>query len=398
MQVSKIGDIRMKITNRNITPYYTLLQCLYWAVSCLMINFASVFLLNRGFSNSAIGLVLGFCYAFSAVMQPAIAGFMRRHKLRLSNCLSGIICINIVLASAIYFLPLKGAVLGVVIMCMFMLQSSMQPSINSLHRGYELEGLQVNFGFARGMGSVSFAVVTFVTGQLLKVISPNTIPAMYLVGLIILLVCMYAFRTPVFSVEEQASGEKGESLLKRHPHFALFLAGLVLLSMAHIFLDHFMLQIMMTIGGDSANLGIAIAVAAIVELPAMMVYKRLSKKAGPGKLLIMAGWAWVAKNLLIMLARTPEAVYAAEVLQCLSYAIYVPATVDYIGRNLPEGDFLRAQAWSGSAFTMGSLLATIIGGPMIDLIGVRAMVALIQLVSISGAILFTIALKQKKHA
>ena len=166
--------------------------------------------------------------------------------------------------------------------------------------------------------------------------------------------------------------------------------------MAHIFLDHFMLQIMMTIGGDSATLGIAIAVAAIIELPAMMIYKRMSKKAGPSKLLMLAGWCWVVKNLLIMLARTPEAIYAAELLQFFSYAVYVPATVDYIGQNLQEGDFLRAQALSGSAFTMGSLLATMIGGPMIDLIGVRAMVCVVQIFSLTGAVLFMFALKKKK--
>lgn len=386
----------MKITNRNITPYYTLLQCLYWAVYCLMFNFASVFLLNRGFSNSAIGLVLGFAYAISACVQPLVAGFVRKHKMRLSTCLSGIIFINIVLAAAIYLLPLKGIVLGVTMMLMCMLQSCMQPSINSVHRGYELNGLSVNFGFARGMGSVSFAIVTFLTGQLLKIISPNTVPALYLSCLIILLICMYSFRTPVFSVEETSAGEKKDSLLKRHPHFAVFLIGLILLAMAHIFLDHFMLQIMMTIGGDSATLGIAIAVAAIIELPAMMIYKRMSKKAGPSKLLMLAGWSWVVKNMLIMLARTPEAIYAAELLQFFSYAVYVPATVDYIGQNLPQGDFLRAQAWSGSAFTMGSLLATMIGGPMIDLIGVRAMVCVVQIFSLTGAILFMFALKKKK--
>ena len=388
----------MKITNRNITPYYTLLQCLYWAVYCLMFNFASVFLLNRGFSNSAIGLVLGLSYAISACMQPAIAAFVRKTGFRLSSCLSGIICINILLSAAICFLPLKGAVLGTAMVCMFMLQSSMQPSINSLHRGYELQGLQVNFGFARGMGSVSFAVVTFLAGQLLKIIAPDTLPALYLALQFVLLFFIFSFRSPVFSVEEKTQSGHQQPLLRRHPRFGLFLIGLVLLSWAHIFLDHFMLQIMMSIGGDSASLGVAIAVAALVELPAMMLYQRMSKNAGPARMLVFAGWAWVIKNLLIMLSPTPAAIYAAEALQFFSYAIYVPATVDYIAKNLPKGDFLRAQALSGSAFTMGSLLASMVGGAMIDLFGVRTAVMVVQLFSLTGAVLFTVALKQKKRA
>lgn len=386
----------MKINDRTLTPYYTLLQTLYWAVYCLMFSFASAFLLNRGFSNSSIGLVLGFSYAFSACIQPQIASLIKKKRVRVSSFLCIIIIVVTILAAAICFLPLQGAALGVTMMCMCTLHSSMQPSINSLHRGYELRGVRVNFGFARGMGSVSFALVTFITGQLLKFINPNLLPAMYFAGLIVLLICMYLFRSPVFSVEDAAGEDRRNSLMRRHPHFAAFLAGLVLLAMAHIFLDHFMLQIMMTIGGNSATLGVALAIAAIIELPAMMLYGRMSKKAGPSRLLTMAGWAWVVKNLLIMLARTPAAIYAAELLQFLSYAIYVPATVDYIAKNLPEGDFLKAQALSGSAFTMGSLLATMIGGPMIDLIGVRPTVILVQVFSITGAILFTFALKKKK--
>ena len=119
---------------------------------------------------------------------------MRKTGIRLSACLSVIICINILLSAAICFLPLKGVVLGVAMVCMFMLQSSMQPSMNSLHRGYELQGLQVNFGFARGMGSVSFAVVTFLAGQLLKIIHPDTLPALYLALQFVLLGCIYSFR------------------------------------------------------------------------------------------------------------------------------------------------------------------------------------------------------------
>ena len=71
------------------TPYYALIQGLYWAIFCLMVGFASVFLLDRGFTNSQIGLILGVSYLLSAILQPVVGSVFSRRGLRLNN---GIAC------------------------------------------------------------------------------------------------------------------------------------------------------------------------------------------------------------------------------------------------------------------------------------------------------------------
>lgn len=380
----------MKITAKNITPCYTLIQCLYWSIYCLMYGFASAYLLSKGFSNASIGMVLGFSYAFSALLQPAIASHINRSGLGVSFVLWRITAIIAVLASAMLLLPLKGFALGATMSLMCTLHSAMQPSINSLHRGYELQGLPVNFGLARGTGSFSFAVVTFIIGQVLRRVGTQVIPAAYLGCTLLLMLCLILFRSPAFAMNSSSLHDQQTPLLRRCPRFGLFLLGLVLLSLAHIFIDNFMLQILQSIGGDSADLGAALAIAAMVELPAMVLYARAAKKAGANRVLCFAGWLWALKNLLIFVAKSPAAVFAAELLQFFSYAMYVPATVDYIARSLPEGDFLKAQALSGSAFTIGSLLAAMLGGPAIDLLGVRSALGLSQFFSIAGAVLFTL--------
>ena len=49
----------MRVTDKRIRNLYTLIQCLYWVTTGLMFNFASAYLLERGFSNGQIGVVLG---------------------------------------------------------------------------------------------------------------------------------------------------------------------------------------------------------------------------------------------------------------------------------------------------------------------------------------------------
>ena len=172
----------------------------------------------------------------------------------------------------------------------------------------------------------------------------------------------------------------------------------MLLSTAHIFIDSFMLQIMQNLGGGSAQQGVAVAVAAMTELPAMVLYGRLSRRMGVGRMLCLTAWVWVAKDLLTALAATPAALYIIALLQFASYAFYVPATVEYVSTMLPPEDFLKGQALVGTAFTLGSLAATFLGGRMLDLLGVRGALDSIQLVSVAGAVLLTAAASRRHCA
>ena len=382
----------MKANEKRIRTLYTLIQCLYWVTAGLMFSFASVYLLDRGFSNSQIGVILGAAYALSAVAQPLVAALFNRSGVRLSTGMACFYAVAAALTVLVLALPLQGGALAVLIVCIFMLQSTMQPSLNSMHRGYALRGVEVNFGFARGMGSAAYSVMCALVGRILYRFSPRMLPALYLATMLLMIVCLLAFRAPSFTAGVP-EGEKRsrEPLLRRYPRFALLLLGVSLLSTVHIFIDNFMLQIVRNVGGGSAQQGVVIAIAAMTELPAMVLYGRLSRRMGGGRVLCMAAWVWVVKDVLTALATSPAMLCAISLLQFASYAFYVPAVVEYVSDTLPRQDFLAGQALVGTAFTLGSLVATFIGGWMLDLLGVRGALSGMQLFSVAGAVLLSVA-------
>ena len=377
---------------KRIRYMYTLIQCLYWMTAGLMFNFASAYLLDRGFSNSQIGVVLCAAYELSAVAQPLVAALFNRSGVRLSTGMACFYAVAAVLAVLVLALPLQGGALAVLIVCIFMLQATMQPSLNSLHRGYALRGVEVNFGFARGMGSAAYSVMCALVGRLLYRFSPCMLPALYLTTMLLMIACLLAFRAPSFT-DGVSLGERRrrEPLLRRYPRFALLLLGVSLLATVHIFIDNFMLQIVQNLGGGSAQQGVVVAIAAMMELPAMVLYGRLSKRIGGGWVLCMAAWVWVVKDVLTALATSPAMLYAISLLQFASYAFYVPAAVEYVSDALSQQDFLAGQALVGTAFTLGSLAATFIGGWMLDLLGVRGALSGMQAFSIAGAVLLSVA-------
>ena len=242
------------------------------------------------------------------------------------------------------------------------------------------------------MGSAAYSVMCALVGRLLYRFSPCMLPALYLTTMLLMIACLLAFRAPSFT-DGVSLGERRrrEPLLRRYPRFALLLLGVSLLATVHIFIDNFMLQIVQNLGGGSAQQGVVVAIAAMMELPAMVLYGRLSKRIGGGWVLCMAAWVWVVKDVLTALATSPAMLYAISLLQFASYAFYVPAAVEYVSDALSQQDFLAGQALVGTAFTLGSLAATFIGGWMLDLLGVRGALSGMQAFSVAGAVLLSVA-------
>ena len=382
----------MKATDKKTQALYTLIQFLYWMTAGLIFNFASAYLLDRGFSNSQIGVILGAAYALSAVAQPMFAAVFSRSGVRLSSGMACVYAVAAALTVPVLALPLHRGALAVLIVCIFMLQNAMQPSLNSLHRCYALQGVEINFGFARGMGSVGYSVICALVGRLLYHFSPRLVPALYLATMLLMIACLLAFRAPSFTAGAPVGEKRGrEPLLRRYPRFALLLLGVALLGMVHIFINSFMLQIVRNLGGGNTQQGVVVAIAAMTELPAMVLYARLSKRMGGGRVLCMAAWVWVLKDVLTALATSSAMLCAVSLLQFASYAFYVPAAVEYVSDALPGQDFLAGQALVGTAFTLGSLAATFIGGWMLDLLGVRGALSGMQVFSVAGAVLLSVA-------
>lgn len=375
---------------RHITAYYAVVQSFYWITYTLMFNFTSLYLLECGYSNSAIGVILGLCYALAAVLQPMLAAMFSRSRIRLNAGMAICYAIIVALSLGIYGVAQKSLLLDILFVAILTLQASLQPSVNSLQRDFELAGQRVNFGLARGIGSAAYSIVSFAAGQLLRIVSPKLIPLMYLATSAGMIVLLIFFRAPVHDLIDGRRQARA-SVLKQSPAFVLYCVGLIGLSTAHMFINNFYLQIFRSLGGGTGEQGIATAVAAIVELPAMIFYARLSARFACRRLTLFAGWMWLLKGLVTFLAPNALMVYAASVLQMLSYAIYVPAGVQLAGDLLP-GNYLRGQAMIGTAFTLGSLIASLAGGALIDAIGTHAALGVMQIPAVIGVALWTISM------
>ncbi len=134
------------------------------------------------------------------------------------------------------------------------------PLINAVGMECINRGISVNFGLARGIGSMAYAFMSFLAGNLIEHFSAGAIPILILVCYIFILVAAWQFR---FHLEEgrsknniQSEEEKSKNNLIRqegnekkaffvsHKKFFLLLIGVVLLFITHNMLNNYLFQIM----------------------------------------------------------------------------------------------------------------------------------------------------------
>ncbi len=391
--------MNIHITKKNATAFYAAIQVLYFFMLAIVNVYASAYLLNRGFSNAQIGIMLGIGNLGAVGIQLLSASVITRTGIRIGKVMIGTGVIIAILALTLLLFPLRGVAFCVVFVLIFMLAQSMMASVNSLYRGYHEQGTKINFGVARGFGSAAYSISSLCVGVMVQKFTPDILPGLYIVPCLLLCIVVFLFNAPNVTEQHQLNVTEREKriFMREYPQFYLFFAGALCLSISHGFTETYLLQIIQRVGGDSTNLGVAMFISAMMELPAMLIYRRFADKIGNRRLLAFAGWMWAIKNFLIMLAPNVYFIYAAEVIQFGGYAMYVPAGIRYVAHTLPESAFLKGQALIGSAFTAGYLVASFVGGPMIDFVGLGTTLCAVQIFSIGGVILFSCAMTKSLH-
>uniref|UniRef100_UPI0025982D27 MFS transporter n=1 Tax=uncultured Sneathia sp. TaxID=278067 RepID=UPI0025982D27 len=159
---------------------YLLMQMFYWACFCAIFSFANPYLSSKDVPVSTIGTILAIASILSVIIQPYLAKLIDTYKfftVRSSILLSLIVPVFAIILMIISDNPLILYTSYTIALCGFLnVQTFMYPFIfEYMNRGYK-----VNFGFARGMGSISYAIASYTLGTLSVKYSLNFLPMYFL--------------------------------------------------------------------------------------------------------------------------------------------------------------------------------------------------------------------------
>ena len=361
----------------NLTLRYSLIQGAVWMGYAPIIGFTSVYLIAKGSSNTEIGLIVAVGGIASALLQSVIATYADKEG---SLSLKQIVYIisSVLLLAAGGLLLFSGTRTAEIIL-FGMLVTTIQisvPFVNALGMHSINQGKELNYGFARGMGSIGFAVLSFILGKGTDKYGPDIIPFSVIIVSFILFSATLSFpfkREKENERVETKMTENSKSFAKKYPMFMLFLAGSVLTFVGHNLINTYLFQIMLPKGGTEAEMGTAIGIAAFMELPALFAFSLIIKRFKSTLLVRIGSGIMFLKILATFLAPNVAALYAVQIFQMLGYALYVVAAAYYVNEVTERSDRIKGQAYVTAASTLGVVLSSVSGGCLIDAFNVTVM-------------------------
>lgn len=379
------------IDRKKLQLEYCGLQGFYWMLYCVGIGYINSYLTGVGLLPGAVGVISAVFGAVATLVQPflgKLADKSRRYgwKPQLQGML--ILCLA---CCFVLKLPIAPVFSGVVSGLILLLLNVMMPFVNGAGFYYEEAGIVVNFGVARGFGSLFYSVMSYLLGFWVADFGVDCIST---AGIVVTL-CFFVTATvmPYRGVggqtgakEAHPEGESWGQFFRTYPRFTGMLAGFVLLMLFHSMTNTYMLQIVENIGGGTAEMGIVLALAGVMELPVMFAFSPLVKRVSSYRLLLLSGAGFIGKAILYLMAESVAMIYAAQILQLLSFALFTAVSVYYANEVMDEKNKLRGQALVGSSVTVGALFGSLVGGVVIQGHGIHMVLLAGAAAAVLGAV------------
>ncbi len=374
------------------TVSYAAIQFFFWFAYGTALAYASPYLLACGLSNTAIGLVNAAACALSVLIQPTLAAYADREKSpSLKVILSALLSAMLLFSVALVFMTGKsGAASGVLLGAVILALQLSLPLVNALATESMNAGFPLNFGIARGFGSIGYAVMSFSMGQLLAWKGAEIQPAAmaFFSVCLLLSILVFPFRKRRKDTAE-ARTDRGtfSAFIRRYPAFSVTLLGCVLVYVSHVLINNFVYQIVVSRGGGSEHMGIAMAVAGLLEIVPMFLFPWMLKKKDSGFWFRLSGIFFTLKALGTLLAASIPALYLVQLIQPMGWGLLTVASVYYVNGIMEDRDRIKGQAYMTMTLTIATIAGSLSGGWLIDTAGVNGMLIVAVACGATGTVI-----------
>ncbi len=377
---------------------YAIVQGTYWMYFGVIGSFAAVFLLDKGYTNGEIGIILALASVFSILIQPWVSDYTDRSKKRSFIGIIQLITLMLLfLGMGLWLFPHKAWGLSLLFILLLGGHTVMQPLINGLNFHLTEGPVVINFGVARSVGSLAYAGLCAVLGILVHQWGQGVIPFAAQIILVSLLLVLFFLKKHALKnrwenrgIKTKTMEEKTEEIrllpfLRRHKIFILINVGVVGLFFSNGVLNNFMIQIVENVGGNSRDMGWILSIMAVLEIPTMVFYKNIRRKFANPLLLKVSSIAFFIKIGLCYWADSVAMLYVAQLMQLVAFALFLPAMVHFIDEIMEKGEAVKGQALYVMMTTVGGVFASFFGGIILDDLGVKSLLLIATLATLAGA-------------
>ena len=376
---------------------YSLVHASMWGMYAVIIYFAKTFLSDQGLSDAMCSLVLGVTAATSVFLNIAVSEVIKRNQNIKLYAATMALAALILLGLGGMFMENKVLALSGICLVLTLLQ--LAPGMcNSLGMDAIAKGAPATYAVARGIGSMAFATVSLLAGNLIDKFGTEAVPVVGGTMAAILILMVLWFHNcaekdlPAVTVAPTEQIKKKDNFLSKNPMFTLFLVGASLMNISHYYLVVFLSDVIKALKLGSDVVGTAAAISTYVELPIMLGFAFLTRKMRCNTLLKFSCFMFLLKCLGVTFADGAMGIYLAHATQIVGYGLYAIASVTYAGEVMGKEDAVRAQSYLAGTISIGNVVAMSTGG----LMSVQTMMWVSTCCAALGALVVLFSAKSKK--
>ena len=357
---------------------YFSLQSLFWMTYCMVVGFSVTYLLSCGYSNSEAGYILASANICALILQPFFAYLADRSK-KINAMTIFLVSIEIIFVCSIglFFISVRSLMLTLIYVVMITLANAVIAFLTSIQFLMDTSKSKINFGLCRAGGSLCFAILSALMGIMIERIGMKSIPlALFIITLLIIGLCIFITRHSINgNIKAVLTLEKKRSsslfvFFKENLRFMILSIAMLFIYYAHAFITNFTISIVRNVGGDNREMGYLIAFMALMELPGMIGFKEISRRFKVSSLLLFSMIMFSIKAIIVWLSPSLMTLTFGFALQVVSFALYIPASVQYANIIIDEKDTVKAQMMFNLMQAGGAVFSSIIGGWLIDFSGI----------------------------
>jgi len=266
------------------------------------------------------------------------------------------------------------------------------------------------YGRARAWGSLAFTIGALGVGVLIDRTGPGSLFLVFAPGLVLTSLFAYvlfgrrsragAGRTPG-TTPRRSSGSFGAGLagIASDTPLLLFFVGSVLVWSAGAAVTTFVSLHLVRLGADSALVGLVWTPGALVEVPLMLAFPLIARRIPAERLLVLGALAFALRSAIWATVADPWLFVASAPLSGVGYAFFFVGTVTYVSRAvLPSVQATAQGLFSGTAFSIGSIVGGVVGGQLAAILTIPGLFAVAAATTAVGAVVVFWATELRKSA
>jgi PPP family 3-phenylpropionic acid transporter len=357
---------------------------LFFAGGAALFNFLALYFESQGLPGGQIGILMGasaLVGLFAGPAATALADATQRHRLILFIAIVGNVACYVVFP---FFHTFGWYLLLIVLGSIFggpILSLTDNATMSMLAEEKQLFG-RVRLGGTIGWGLMAPLAAAIVAGYGLAWI-------FWIYGGMLLVALVAVRRMRFAAVRSETAFLHGVRRLLTDPKWILFLGIMLVAGSGNAAISNYFLVYLDRIGSSKVEMGLAITIATLAELPAMLFADRLLGRIKSRGVLTLGLVATAVRCMLYGLVGVPWIALIVQLMQMVTYPLLLVAGVSYAHENSPAGMSATGQGIFNSAFWgIGSVAGGFFGGLLLQYLGVQQMFFVFGATILAAALLF----------